>query len=63
VQRAIDRGYLVEAADPDDRRARTVAIAPAMRERIERFIDRSITAFERAQGGAAPPARTSGTRS
>lgn len=50
VQLAIDRGLLLEAADPGDRRSKRISMSPDLQQRIERFLDYSIAVFQQGLG-------------
>ncbi|SFW21591.1 MarR family transcriptional regulator [Nitrosovibrio sp. Nv17] len=55
VQAAIDQGLLIEHADPSDLRSRRITLSDDLRQRVERFLDYSLSVLE-----ASPlPGRTS----
>lgn len=47
VQLAIERGLLQEAADPQDGRLKRITMSLDLQDRIERFLDHSLSTFER----------------
>jgi hypothetical protein len=46
IQIAIDRGFLIEHVDPDDRRSRRITMSSELKHKIELFLDYSISVFE-----------------
>lgn len=46
IQIAIDHGWLIEHADPEDLRSRQITMSADLERRIELFLDYSISVFE-----------------
>ena len=42
LERAIERGFIVETENPADARSRLVALAPDMRQRLDGFFDSAV---------------------
>lgn len=42
LERAIERGFVVEAENPEDARSRLVALSPDMRGRLDGFFDTAV---------------------
>jgi len=51
LQQAIDRGLLIEKQDDEDRRSRRITMSSDLRQRIEMYLDYSISAFEPPANG------------
>lgn len=47
VQIAIERGLLLQEPDTHDRRLKLITMAPALKRKIEQFLDYSLHTFER----------------
>ncbi|MEO8767988.1 MAG: MarR family transcriptional regulator [Nitrosospira sp.] len=46
IQIAIDHGWLIEHTDPEDLRSRRITMAADLKQKIELFLDYSISVFE-----------------
>lgn len=45
LNRALEKGYLVEVENPEDRRSRLVAMSPKLESRMDALVDYAMAAF------------------
>jgi hypothetical protein len=55
IQTAIDHGLLVEHADPKDLRSKRIGMSDDLRQKIELFLDYSVSVFEEFPLLTLPP--------
>ncbi|NNE84584.1 MAG: MarR family transcriptional regulator [Alphaproteobacteria bacterium] len=53
LERAIERGFVVETENPDDARSRLVALSPEMRSRLDGFFDTAVDEIGQTHGNLA----------
>lgn len=53
IQIAIDQGLLIEHIDPDDLRSKRITMSTGLKQKIEIFLDYSISMFETFSGSTS----------
>jgi len=53
IQIAIDQGLLIEHIDPDDLRSKRITMSTGLKQKIEIFLDYSVSVFETFSGSTS----------